>query len=628
MVEIVIIAAMKRRFACFFPLALFLGTVLLLAAMAGIVQPAQAATVSKIKSSGKVHHGIAMHGLPRYPSGFAHFKYVNPNAPKGGKITFASIGSFDSLNPLIIKGVAAAGLRGYVYESLMARSFDEPFSLYGLIAQTIEVPKDRSWVAFKLHRDAKFSDGKPITVDDVVFSWKTLRDKGRPNHRTYYSKVAKIERPGPRTIKFIFDKGGDREIPLILGLMPIIPKHFFGTRDFEKTTLNKVIGSGPYVIDEVKPGALITYKRNPDYWGAKLAVNQGRYNFDLVRYEYFRDTNAAFEAFKKGLYQVRGEGDPKNWATSYDFPAVKQGRVKLEEFKLGLPSGMSALVFNTRRPVFKDKRVRAALTLLFDFEWINKNLYFGLFSRTQSYFDNSELGTYKRPASKAERKLLAPYMSDISPDVLNGTYQSPVSNGSGRDRRNLRKAVKLLKEAGYHLRNGSMVHAKTGKSLEFEILVVSRDQERLVLSFARSLKRAGIQIRVRQVDSAQFQRRLQVYDYDMVPYRWYASLSPGNEQSFYWGSASADRDGTRNYMGAKSAAIDAMIIAMLQAKTRSGFVTAVRALDRALLSGVYVIPLFHLPNQWVAKWQHIHHPKQQTLWGMRIDTWWNGENQK
>lgn len=573
-------------------------------------------------------HGIAMHGVPKYPPDFRHFDYVNPAAPKGGTVTFAAIGSFDSLNPLIIKGVAATGLRAFVYESLMARSFDEPFSLYGLIAEKIETPADRGWVMFTLRRGAKFSDGSPVRVEDVAFSWKTLRDNGRPNHRSYYRKVTKIEYPGPRQIKFVLDQAADREMPLILGLMPVLSKIYFSQNAFDKTSLKVPLGSGPYIVEKIEPGKLITYRRDPNYWGQGLPVNKGRFNFGRVRYEYYRDNNAAFEAFKKGLVHVRGEDDPTRWAKGYDFPAVKQGRVRQVKFTMGLPSGMSALVFNTRRDVFKPAKVRQALGLMLDFEWINKNLYYGLYQRTQSFFDNSELSSHGRREDDTEKKLLAPFRDVIKPAIADGKHMFPVSDGSGRNRANRRKALALLKSAGFAIQAGRMKNIQTGTPLDFEIVVASRDQERLALSFAQSLKRIGVEARIRQVDSAQFQRRLQTYDFDMMPFRWYASLSPGNEQIFYWGSQSADRPGTRNYMGARSQAVDDMIAALLQARGRSEFVSAVRALDRALLSEDYVIPLFHLPVQWIGHWNFIRYPEKQTLWGMRIDTWWRDENQK
>ena len=572
-------------------------------------------------------HGIAMHGEPGYAADYRHFSYADPNAPKGGDITLAVTGTFDSTNPLIIKGVPAAGVRAHVFESLMARALDEPFSLYGLIAETIETPDDRSWVAFRLRPEARFSDGTPITVDDVIFSLETLRDHGRPNHRTYYSKVARIERPDDRTVKFVFGPEGDREIPLILGLMPILPKHIFGGKDFEKTTLAPLVGSGPYVMEEIKPGARIVYRRNPDYWGRALAPNVGRHNFDRIRYDYFRDTNSAFEAFKKGLVDMRGEGDPTRWAKGYEFPAREEGRVVLEEFKTGLPSGMSAFVFNTRRPVFSDIRVRQALIQMFDFEWANRSLFYDLYTRTQSFFDNSDLSSHGRAADETEKALLARYPDVVPPDIMDGSHVLPKSDGSGRNRKNRRTATRLLKQAGYVVRDKILVNEKTGQPFRFEFVVSSREQERLALHFARSLKKLGIELEVRQIDSAQMQKRRETFDFDMIEYTWYTSLSPGNEQTFYWGTAGRTRNGTRNYMGTEEPAIDDMIAALLVARDRPEFASAVRALDRVLLAGRYVIPLYHSPTRWTARWSHLKHPTETSLYGHQLDTWWRDQNQ-
>lgn len=572
-------------------------------------------------------HGIAMHGTPGYPAGFTHFRYANPDAPKGGTLTLGVQGSFDSTNPLIISGVPAAGLRAHVFESLMARALDEPFSLYGLLAETIEVPDDRSWVAFQLNPAARFSDGRPVTADDVEFSHSLLRDHGRPNHRHYYSKVERIERPDDRTVKFVLKPDGDREMPLILGLMPIVPKHHYDPESFERTTLEPPLGSGPYVVGEVEPGSRITYTRNPDYWAKDLAPNAGRHNFDVVRYDYYRDANAVFEAFKKGLVDVRAEGDPTKWATAYDFPAVDDGRVIREEFETGLPSGMSAFVFNTRRRIFSDPRVRRGLIHMFDFEWANKSLFHGLYTRTQSYYDNSELASIGHEADEAEREILGERLSEIPADILAGTYRMPKTKGNGRNRRNRKIAIGLFKEAGYEIRDGVMVDVATSKPFAFEFMVAARHQERLVLHFARSLERIGIKVVVRQADSAQMQRRRQTYDFDMMQYHWFASLSPGNEQTFYWGAAGRDREGTRNYMGASDPAVDVAIAAMLEARERPRFVSAVRALDRVLLAGHYVVPLFHSPVQWAARWAHLKSPRETSLYGYQLDTWWREENQ-
>jgi peptide/nickel transport system substrate-binding protein len=567
-------------------------------------------------------HGLAMHGEPLHGSDFQQFSYANPDAPQGGNMRLAVIGSFDSLNPMIIKGVSGAGVRDYVFESLMARAYDEPFSLYGLLAETIETPDDRSWVEFRLRPEATFSDGAQVTVDDIVFSLETLRDQGRPNHKYYYSKVAEIVRPDAQTVRFVFGPDGDREMPLIMGLMPIIPKHIYETRVFQDTSLEAPIGSGPYLVSEVDPGTRLVYERSPNYWGRDLPVNRGHYNFDSITYEYFRDANASFEAFKAGLYDVRPEDDPTRWSTGFDIPAVRDGRIKLQSFAKETPSGMRALVFNTRRPVFSDPRVRAALGLAFDFEWVNANFYYNAYERTQSFYDGSELASTGRPATDAERALLATYPGVVSDAVLEAGYVAPVSDGTERNRRNRRAAIAALSEAGWVIKDQVMVNAETGEALSFEITVASPEDQRLALNFSTALKGIGVEGSVRYVDSSQYQQLRQTYDYDMIFNFWYASLSPGNEQSFYWGGDSANQDGTRNYMGVSEPAIDGMISAMLEARGREEFVAAVRALDRVLLSGDYVIPLYHQPEQWVALWSHVKHPEITSLYGYRANTWW------
>jgi len=570
-------------------------------------------------------HAIAMHGTPLHGPDFAHFAYVDPQAPKGGRLTLGALGSFDSLNPLIVKGVAARALRDYVHESLMARGLDEPFTLYGLIAESIETPEDRSWAEFVLRPEARFSDGAPVTVDDVLFSHALLRDHGRPNHRAYYAKVTRAWATGPRSVRFDFAADGDREMPLIIGLMPILPKHLIDPEHFEETSLDKPVGSGPYVVDAAEPSRRIVYRRNPDYWGAHLAVNRGRFNFDVIAIEYFRDSNALFQAFKKGIVEVRPEDDPARWVQGLNFPALRDGRIVKEDFATGLPAGMSALVFNTRRPLFVDRRVRQALSLLFDFEWLNRNLYFGAYERTQSYFHGSELASFGRPADAAERALLAPWLGRVDPAILDGSFRQPVGDESGRNRENRRQAIALLAAAGYVLKSGRLVNAASGEAVAFEMLVVDREEQRLALVYARALRHAGILVRVRLVDSAQYQRRRQEFDFDMVQHHWYNSLSPGNEQSFYWGTAAADDPGSRNYAGIRDEAVDAAIAALIAARARQDFVAAARALDRVLLSGQYVIPLFHLPRQWVARWRRIERPERTSLYGYQIDTWWRGE---
>ena len=559
---------------------------------------------------------------PALPDGFTAVPYANPDAPKGGRLVEGVLGTFDSLNPLIVQGLAVQPVRGYVVESLMARSYDEPFSLYGLLAEQIETDDARTFVTFTLNPAAHFSDGVPVTADDVVFSWQLLRDHGRPSHRTYYAKVAKAEVLDARTVRFDFADGSDRELPLILGLMPVLPKHAIDVATFENSTLAKPIGSGPYVVDAIDAGKSVTFKRDPNYWGRALPINRGLWNFDELRFDFYRDANAYFEAFKAGLYDVRSETDPGRWQTGYDFPAARDGRVVKEAFPTGLPKFSSDFVFNTRRPIFADIRVRQAISLLFDFQWVNRNFFYNLYQRSASYFDDSELSAYHRPADERERALFAPFPDAVRPDVLDGTWSPPVSDGSGRDRAMLRQALELLRAAGYELDGTTLRDRATHRAFSFEIMVTDRDEERLALNFAGNLARAGINAQVRLVDAVQYDQRRSTFDFDMIEYRWEQSLSPGNEQTFYWGSAAASEDGSRNYMGVRSPAVDAMIAAMLSARQRVDFVAAVRALDRVLISGCYVVPLFYLPAQWVARWSYVRHPARTSLYGYLPETWW------
>ena len=563
-----------------------------------------------------------MHGAPAMPADFTALPYANADAPKGGRVVEGVLGTFDSLNPLIVQGLAVQPVRGYVIESLMARDYDEPFTLYGLLARSVETDDARSYVTFALDPAAHFSDGTPVTADDVVFSWRLLRDHGRPNHRTYYAKVAKAEILDPRTVRFDFADSGDRELPLILGLMPVLPKHAIDVAGFENTTLAKPIGSGPYVVAALDPGKSVTFKRDPNYWGRALPINRGLWNFDEVRFDFYRDDNADFEAFKAGLYDVRSETDPTRWETGYDFPAARDGRVVKESFHSGLPKFASDFVFNTRRAIFADIRVRQAIALLFDFQWINRDFFYNLYRRSASYFDDSELSAYHRPADEKERALLAPYPDAVRPDVLDGTWSPPVTDGSGRDRTTLRAALALFAAAGYEFKGTTLRARASGRPFAFEIMVTDRDDERLALAFSAMLARAGIALQVRLVDAVQYQERLSSFDFDMIEYRWDQSASPGNEQNFYFSSAAADEDGSRNYMGAKSAAVDAMIAALLRARTRPDLVDTVRALDRVLMSGAFVVPLFFLPEQWVTRWNYIRHPARTSLYGYLPETWW------
>ena len=565
-------------------------------------------------------HGIAMHGSPKHPPGFEHFPYVNPTAPKGGRLVLGALGTFDSLNAFIIKGVTPGYIRELVYESLMTRAGDEPFTLYGLIAENVEVPEDRSAVTFRLRDEARFADGTPITPEDVLFSHAVLKEKGWPYHRAHYGKVIDAAKIGPRAVRFTFASAGDREMPLILALMPILPRHKIDAEAFERTTLEPPLGSGPYVIANVDAGRSITYRRNPDWWARGLAVTRGRFNFDEIRIEFFRDASSLFEAFKAGEIDVRPEDDPARWIEGYGFAAVQDGRIVKREFATHLPSGMTALAFNTRRPVFADARVRRAFILLFDAEWINRSLFDGAYKRTQSFFERSQLSSHGRPADARERALLAPFAQYVKPEVLDGSASLPVTDGSGDSRANLRAASQLLAQAGYEPKGGRLV--KGGVPLAFEFLAQTRQQERMMLTYGRTLERLGIELRIRQVDTAQYWARLKSFDFDMIQWTWSASLSPGNEQINRWSSNAAATEGSLNYPSVKNPAADAMIEVLLQARLAEDFTAAVRAFDRVLISGDYVIPLFHLPDVWVAHRSNLHYPAIQPLGGFDLDTWW------
>jgi peptide/nickel transport system substrate-binding protein len=567
-------------------------------------------------------YAIAMHGTPALPADFANMPYANPRASKGGRLVQGILGTFDSLNPLIVRGLAVQQIRGFVVESLMARGNDEAFTLYGLLARSVETDETRSYVTFRLDPGARFSDGQQVTADDVLFSWTLLRDKGRPNHRQYYSKVARAEALDQLTVRFDFGGAPDRELPLILGLMPVLPRHAIDVVTFEETSMTAPIGSGPYRVSAVNPGASVTLTRNPDYWGRDLPVNRGLWNFDEIRLDFYREANSHFEAFKRGLYDFRVETEPLRWHDGYDFSAARNGEVIRDTIKTGMPQPSEFLVFNTRRPAFSDIRVRQALTLLFDFEWINRNYFFGLYGRSASFFAGSELSAYGRAADERERAFLKPFASQIAADILDGSYRLPVTDGSGRDRATLRSALNLLAQAGYDLDGNVLRQRSTRAPLAFEIMVTTRDQERIALAFARDLKRAGIEASVRAVDAVQFDQRRLGFDFDMIQNRWDQSLSPGNEQFFYWGSEAADNQGTRNYMGVKDPAIDVMIANMLEARERVTFVSAVRALDRTLMSGFYAIPLFNVQEQWIARWNRIEHPEATALTGYLPETWW------
>lgn len=572
-------------------------------------------------SAGEARHGIAMHGEPQLSEDFSHFPYVNPDAPRGGRLALGLHGTYDSLNPYIVRGVAPDAAPKFVFESLLARSLGEPFSLYPLVAKSVIMPDDRQSITFNLDERARFSDGEPLTAEDVLFSFEILRDKGKPFHRSNFSRIS-ADVVDPHTIHFDLAEIGDRELPLLLAMMPIFAKHAVDADRFEETTLVPPVGSGPYIISEVRAGERLTLTRRTDYWGEDLPTRRGLFNFDEIRYEFFRDSNTLFEAFKTGYYDLRVEGDATRWATGYDFPALTDGRIVKEEIPIETPRGMNGFVFNTRKEIFADPRVREALSFVFDFEWVNRNLSYGLLARTSSYFDGSDLASQGHPASVAERQLLAPFPDAVRPDILEGEWRPPVSDGSGRDRGLARQAIALLAEAGWTFEQGVLRHGESGEAMNFEILVVSRQQERLALNYSQGLKRIGVDARVRIVDDAQFWRRLAAFDFDMIQWTWPVSASPGNEQRNRWSTLAAERDGSLNFAGAREPAIDVMIDALLAAHDRSDFVTAARALDRTLLSGFYVVPLFHQPSLWIAYDAGLRRPENVPMMGLPPELWW------
>jgi peptide/nickel transport system substrate-binding protein len=569
---------------------------------------------------------IAMHGTPALAQDFQSLPYANPDAPKGGGLTLGFQGTFDSLNPFNLKaGSTAQGLNGNVFETLMTRSLDEPFTLYGLIAQTIETDEARDFVTFHLNPKARFSDGKPITSDDVAFTFELLKTRGRPPQRAAYSLVKGISTPDPLTVHYDLSGINDREMPLTLALMPVLPSHQINREHFDNATLEIPLGSGPYQVTEVRPGERLTLSRDKNYWGRDLPVRRGLDNFDQIKIEYFRDANSLFEAFQAGLLDFRVETSPIRWTAAYDFPAVRQGKIIREALPQGGPKGMDGFVFNLRRELFTDIRIREALSLMFDFEWINTNLYAGLFTRSKSFFDESELSAFGHGASPEEEALLAPFKTAARADMLSGAWQPFKANGSGQDRIAPERALLLLRQAGFQLEEGQLV--KQGKALTFEIMVVDRTQEKLALNYANSLARIGVKARVRLVDEVQYQRRRQKFDFDMMIGSWIASASPGNEQRGRWGSQSADQEASFNLAGAKSPAIDALIAALLFAKTQEDFIAAARAYDRVLLSGFYIVPLFYAPDLWIAYSSDLAHPTKLPLYGSPIgsatlDTFW------
>ncbi|MEQ8307842.1 MAG: extracellular solute-binding protein [Hoeflea sp.] len=575
-------------------------------------------------------HGIAMHGEPALPADFTHLPYVNPDAPKGGRVSYGVVGTFDSVRPFIVKsmrttarGIVDPEFGNLIYETLMQRSQDEPFTLYGLLAETVEWDEERSFIQYNLNPQARWSDGKPVTADDIIFTMELLRDKGRPPFSTRLKRVEKMEKVSELSVRFTFNENSNREFPLILSLSPVLPKHATDAENFDQSTLEPGIGSGPYRISEIKPGERITFTRRDDYWARDLPIKRGIDNYDEITVEYFLSETSQFEAFKKGLFDVYPDGSATNWARGYDFPAVQEGEVVRKEYDRQTPSGMYGFVFNTRRPIFDDVRVRHALTLLFDFEWANRSLYDNAYTRTRSFWDGSDLSSYGKPADEREREILAPFPDAVPSSMMEGEWRLPVTDGSGRDRKIQRAALTLLQDAGYRIADGRLVDAE-GKPFSFALMTQNEGQEKLAVAYQRSLAALGIEMSIRTVDDAQYQQRSQTFDYDMIMKAFSSSLSPGAEQINRWGSTSRDIQGSFNFAGAASPAVDAAIDALLNARTAQDFHSAVRAYDRVLMGGYYVIPAFHLGKSWVAHRSRIAEPDTPTpLYGYYLPAWWD-----
>lgn len=578
-------------------------------------------------------HGIAMHGEPALSAGYQSFPYANPQVKKGGKINYGVVATFDSLNPFVLKGMrtTARGIwdpeyGNLFYESLMTRSSDEPFSLYGLLAETVEMDADRTYIQFNLNPKAHWQDGKPVTPEDVIFSFNLLQEKGRPPYNRRMAVVDKLEKVGENSVRFTFNDKANRETPLMIAMSPILPKHATDVASFDQSSLAIPVASGPYKIKAIKPGEKITWERDPDYWGKDLPSKAGFDNYDEISVTYFLQDSTLFEAFKKGDIDVYPEGDSGHWARAYDFPAAQNGDVVKETFQPGLPSGMLGFVFNTRRPLFANEDVREALSLAFDFEWVNKNLYSGAFKRSQSFWQNSTLGAFGNAADEREIALLGAAKDRIDPAILAGTYAMPVTDGSGADRKVLRQAVNLLNKAGYAIKGGKMVDA-SGRQLAFEVMTQNEGQEKMAIAYQRALSLIGIAMSIRTVDDAQYQSRSNSFDYDMIVKAYTSSLSPGAEQINRWGSSSRDAQGSFNYAGVADPDIDRMIDALVNARSAEDFRAAVRAYDRLLVAGHYVVPLYHIGEQWMARWKHVGRPEKTPLYGYQLPVWWDARAQ-
>ncbi len=578
-------------------------------------------------------HAISMHGSPALGPD-EPFPYANPDAPKGGTLTLGVQGTFDSLNQFIVQGgwTSARGMRerqfgNNILESLLVRSYAEPFSLYGLLAQRVRMPDSREWIEFELNPDARFSDGSPVTVEDIIFSLDVIRDKGRPPYRNWYAAIVEKQVTAPNRLKLVFENGDNRELPLLISLAPIYSKANTDAATFDKSTLTPPVASGPYTFKTIEPGRLVVYEKNPDYWAKDLPVKAGFDNFDEIRIEYYRDQTTLQEAFKKGLIDALQFRDPARWATGFDFPAAEAGDVVKVAIPRGVPAPMQGIAFNTRREQLSNVAVRKGLRMLFDFNWVNQNLYYDLYARTAGYWDNSELSSVGRPANENEKALLAPFPGAVDADVMAGTWWPADADGSGRDRKVLRAALEVFKGAEYSLKDGKLVSDATGDQLAFEILAKNEDEEKLGLAYIRTLELLGIEARVRSVDPSQFEDRRTKRDFDMVFNTWYASLSPGAEQYGRWSTKAAETEGSFNFVGAREPAIDSLIDKIVGARSRVDFVDAVRAFDRVLISGAYAVPLYHVADDWVAHWKKVVPPEKHSLYGHEFDTWWSAKEQ-
>ncbi|MBD9484438.1 ABC transporter substrate-binding protein [Pseudomonas sp. PDM14] len=556
---------------------------------------------------------------PKYAEGFSHFDFVNPDAPKGGTLRLPAFNGFDSLNPFIPKGNAADQM-GLIYDSLTYHSQDEPFTEYALLAEKIERPADNSYVRFFINPKARFHDGSPVTADDVVFTFNALVEKGHPQYRHYYADVAKVEAEDKLRVRFDFKHTGNRELPLILGQLQVLPKHWWAERDFSKGSLEIPLGSGPYKIAKVSPGSSIRFERVKDWWGKDLPVSRGLYNFDVINVDYYRDMSVALEAFKAGQFDTNLEYSAKDWNTGYDSPALRAGQFVKEAIPNHNPVGMQGFVFNTRKPVFQDRRVREAIALLFDFEWASKQLFYGAYKRTHSYFENSEMAATGLPDAE-ELKLLEPLRDKLPPEVFTQEFKPPVSDGSGIIREQSRRAYQLLTEAGYRIDNDKMVDA-SGKQLSFEFLNTQANLERVILPLKRNLAELGIELNIRRVDASQYINRLRSRDFDMTSSIWPQSTSPGNEQREFWHSSSADNPGSRNLIGLRDPAIDQLVDGLIRADSRQALITHARALDRALLWGHYVIPNYYVDTWRIAYWNRFGHPTTTPLYDYGLMSWW------